>query len=48
MNRDGQLHRQLMIAMPELATKLVSAAYNDGLPAAARRVCKEILAKDGK
>ncbi len=48
MNRDGQLYQQLIIAMPELATKLVSAAFGDGMPAAARRVIKEILAKDGK
>ena len=46
MNRDGQLYQQLIIAMPELATKLVSACFGDGMPAAARRVIKEILAKD--
>ncbi len=48
MNRDGQLYRQLIIAMPELATRLISAAYSDGLPASARRVMKEILAKEEK
>ncbi|MGC1375769.1 MAG: 2-oxoacid:acceptor oxidoreductase subunit alpha [Anaerolineales bacterium] len=48
MNRDGQLYRQLIIAMPELATKLVCTAYGDGMPPTARRICKEILAKDGK
>ena len=48
MNRDGQLYRQLIIAMPELATKLVSIAYSDGMPASARRVMKEILAKEEK
>ena len=46
MNRDGQLYQQLIIAMPELATKLVSACFGDGMPAAARRVIKEILAKE--
>src|SRR5258706_3735410 len=48
MNRDGQSYRQLIIAMPELATRLISAAYSDGLPASARRVMKEILAKEEK
>jgi 2-oxoglutarate/2-oxoacid ferredoxin oxidoreductase subunit alpha len=48
MNRDGQLYQQLIIAMPELATRLVSASYSDGLPASARRVMKEILAKEEK
>lgn len=48
MNRDGQLYQQLIIAMPELATKLVSACFGDGMPAAARRVIKEILAKEEK
>jgi 2-oxoglutarate ferredoxin oxidoreductase subunit alpha len=46
MNRDGQLCQQLIIAMPDLATKFVSAAFGDGMPASARRVIKEILAKD--
>ncbi len=46
MNRDGQLHQLLILAMPELATRLVSACFGDGMPAAARRVIKEILAKD--
>ena len=48
MNRDGQLCQQLIIAMPELATRLKSAAFGDGMPAAARRVIKEILAKEEK
>lgn len=46
MNRDGQLCQQLIVAMPDLATKFVSAAFGDGMPASARRVIKEILAKD--
>ena len=48
LNRDGQLYRQLIIAMPELATKLVSIAFGDGMPASARRVIKEMFDKDGK
>lgn len=48
MNRDGQLYQQLIIAMPPLATKLISASYSDGLPASARRVMNEILAKEEK
>ena len=48
MNRDGQLYQQLLIAMPELASKLVSVAYSDGLPPAAKRVVKEIMAKESK
>jgi hypothetical protein len=38
----------LIIAMPEMATKFVSACFGDGMPAAARRVIREILAKEGK
>jgi 2-oxoglutarate ferredoxin oxidoreductase subunit alpha len=48
MNRDGQLYHQLLIAMPELASKLVSVAYSDGLPPTAARIMKEILKKESK
>jgi 2-oxoglutarate ferredoxin oxidoreductase subunit alpha len=48
LNRDGQLWQQLVIAMPDLATKLISASFSDGMPASARRVIKEILAKEEK
>jgi len=48
MNRDGQLYQQLLIAMPEFAHKLISVAYSDGMPPTARRVMKEILAKEAK
>ena len=48
MNRDGQLYEELVIAMPEFATKFVSVAYSDGMPMAAKRVVKEILAKESK
>lgn len=45
MNRDGQLYQQLLVAMPELASRLVSVAFSDGLPPSAKRVLKEILAR---
>jgi len=45
MNRDGQLYQELLIAMPELAAHLVSVAFSDGMPPAAKRVVKEILAR---
>ncbi len=45
MNRDGQLHQLLTLADPASATKLISVAYGDGLPAAARWVREGILAK---
>jgi 2-oxoglutarate ferredoxin oxidoreductase subunit alpha len=48
MNRDGQMYQLLILAMPELATRLVSIAYSDGLPPTAKRVVKEILAKEQK
>ena len=48
MNRDGQLYEELIIAMPELATRLVSVAYSDGMPPTAKRIQQEILAKENK
>jgi 2-oxoglutarate ferredoxin oxidoreductase subunit alpha len=42
MNRDGQLHAILQTEVPELATKLVSIAYLDGLPLTARWMVEEI------
>jgi 2-oxoglutarate ferredoxin oxidoreductase subunit alpha len=45
MNRDGQLHQLLVVEYPEFATRLVSVAYGDGMPAAARWVREGILAK---
>ncbi|MGB9669110.1 MAG: 2-oxoacid:acceptor oxidoreductase subunit alpha, partial [Anaerolineales bacterium] len=38
MNRDGQLHQLLRIEYPELAGKLISYAYTDGLPLTAKRL----------
>ncbi len=48
MNRDGQLYEELIIAMPELSSKLVSVAYSDGMPPTAKRIVKEIMAKENK
>lgn len=45
MNRDGQLYQLLTIQYPELASKLVSIAYTDGMPLTARRVREMILAE---
>jgi 2-oxoglutarate ferredoxin oxidoreductase subunit alpha len=47
MNRDGQLHQLLSLANPAAATKLISVAYGDGLPASATWVRERILAKAG-
>jgi len=46
MNRDGQLHQLLSLANPESATKLISVAHGDGMPASARWVREGILAKN--
>ena len=48
MNRDGQLYEELVIAMPDLATRLVSVAYSDGMPPTARRIMQEINGKEQK
>ncbi len=48
MNRDGQLHQLLTLEYPELATRLISAAYTDGLPLTARLVREAILPQEGK
>jgi len=45
MNRDGQLHQLLSLANPESATKLISVAHGDGMPASARWVREGILSK---
>ena len=46
MNRDGQMYSILITEMPELATKLIPAAYLDGMPLTARRVVDMIEAKE--
>ena len=46
MNRDGQLKQLLSVEYPELATKLASIAYTDGLPLTAQRVREMILSME--
>lgn len=46
MNRDGQIHQLLTMEVPDLATRLISVAYSDGLPLTARWVKEAILAKE--
>ncbi len=46
MNRDGQLYQLLLLDNPDLANKIVSLAYFDGLPMTARYVRKAILAAE--
>ncbi|MGC8855198.1 MAG: 2-oxoacid:acceptor oxidoreductase subunit alpha [Anaerolineae bacterium] len=45
LNRDGQMHQMLTLAYPEFATRLISVACNDGLPATAQWVRDSILEK---
>ena len=45
MNRDGQLHQLLSLANPDSATRLISVAYGDGMPASASWIRNGILAK---
>ncbi|NJN55793.1 MAG: hypothetical protein HC804_14240 [Anaerolineae bacterium] len=42
MNRDGQMHAILQTEVPELATRLVSLAFLDGMPLTARWVVEAI------
>lgn len=46
MNRDGQMYQLLLVEYPQLANKLTSIAFNDGLPATAKWVKESILAKE--
>ena len=48
MNRDGQMYQLLLVEYPQLADKLTSIAYNDGLPATARWVRESVLAMEVK
>ncbi len=48
MNRDGQLHQLLTINYPHLAMRLISVAYNDGLPATAKWVVNAIAPQEVK
>ena len=46
LNRDGQLHAILQTEMPELATKLRSLAYLDGLPLTAQWLEERIIQEE--
>jgi 2-oxoglutarate/2-oxoacid ferredoxin oxidoreductase subunit alpha len=46
MNRDGQMYQILLVEYPHLANRLISAAFNDGLPATAKWVKDSILVKE--
>lgn len=48
LNRDGQLHSILQTEMPEMATKLISLAYLDGMPLTARWVVEAISEAEAK
>ncbi|WP_420629640.1 2-oxoacid:acceptor oxidoreductase subunit alpha [Candidatus Leptofilum sp.] len=48
LNRDGQMHNILQTEMPEIATKLISLAYLDGMPLTAHWVVEAILNGEGK
>ncbi len=48
LNRDGQMHNILQTEMPELAARLHSLAYLDGMPLTARWVVEAIMAQEGK
>lgn len=47
-NRDGQMRQILTIDFPEVATRLYSYAYTDGLPMSAKEVREGILAMEAK
>ncbi|MGH2536215.1 MAG: 2-oxoacid:acceptor oxidoreductase subunit alpha [Candidatus Promineifilaceae bacterium] len=46
LNRDGQMHQILSLEMPDLATRLVSLAYMDGMPLTARWLVEAIQAHE--
>jgi 2-oxoglutarate ferredoxin oxidoreductase subunit alpha len=46
LNRDGQMHELLRLEMPDLATKITSLAFLDGLPLTARWVVENLLEKE--
>lgn len=48
LNRDGQMHNILQTEMPELAARLHSLAFLDGMPLTARWVVEAVLAREGK
>ncbi len=46
MNRDGQAHQIISLEMPDLATRLHSLAFMDGLPLTARWVAGAIISSE--
>jgi 2-oxoglutarate ferredoxin oxidoreductase subunit alpha len=46
MNRDGQLHKLLILEFSDLATSLISTSHLDGLPLTARWIEDALLAKE--
>jgi len=48
MNRDGQMYQLLLVEYPQLANKMTSVAFNDGLPATTKWVKDSILVKEAK
>lgn len=46
LNRDGQLHAILQTEVPDMATKLISLSYLDGMPLTARWVVENLEAKE--
>jgi 2-oxoglutarate/2-oxoacid ferredoxin oxidoreductase subunit alpha len=46
LNRDGQMHEILRLEMPDMATKLISLAFLDGMPLTARWVVDHLLEKE--
>lgn len=46
LNRDGQLHEIIMIDFPELAVKMTSLAYIDGLPMTAEWIVGSVSAEE--
>jgi 2-oxoglutarate ferredoxin oxidoreductase subunit alpha len=48
MNRDGQMYQLLLVEYPQVADKLTSVAFNDGMPATAKWVKESVLATEVK
>jgi 2-oxoglutarate ferredoxin oxidoreductase subunit alpha len=46
MNRDGQMHSILTLEMPDLATRLKSIAFLDGMPLTARWIVETMQQKE--
>ena len=48
LNRDGQMYQLILVEYPQMADKLTSVAFNDGLPATAKWIKESIFAKEVK